>query len=84
MLHRNYTTLDEVGQCCLNKYKSNLPEVLKKNSEAQKIVQNRPEAKQKQRIAQAKAMAKDPTLIDKKTSQNNRLRGYYNNDLLLK
>ena len=79
LLRRQYTTLDEVGQCCLNKYKSNLPEILKKNSEAQKIAQNRPEVIQKQRIAQAKAMANDPTLIDKKMAQNNRLRGYYNN-----
>lgn len=79
LLHRCYTSLDKICSNCIDKYTSNLPEILQKNSEAQKIAQNRPEVKEKQRIAQAKAHENDPDLINKKMSQNNRLRGYFNN-----
>lgn len=79
LLRRRYTSLDEICPNCIDKYKSNLPEILQKNSNAQKIAQNRPEVKEKQRIAQAKAHENDPDLIHKKMSQNNRLRGYFNN-----
>lgn len=79
LLSRRYTTYDEICSKCIDKYKSNLPEMREKNSNAQKIAQNRPEVKEKQRIAQAKAHANDPDLIHKKMSQNNRLRGYFNN-----
>lgn len=79
LLYRTYTRTSQVCPKCLNKYKSNLPEVLRKNSKVQKIAQNRPEVKQKQRIAQAKAMKNDPTLIRKKVIRGNRLCGSINN-----
>lgn len=79
LLRRHYTSLDEICPNCINKYKSNLPEVLQKNSNVQKIAQNRSEVKEKQRIAQAKALANDPDLIYKKVTCKNRLCGYINN-----
>lgn len=79
LLSRRYTTYDKVCSKCIDKHTSNLPEVLEKNSNAQKIAQNRPEVKEKQRIAQAKAFANDPDLIYKKVTRKNRLCGYINN-----
>lgn len=79
LLHRRYTSLDEICSNCIDKYTRNLPEILQKNSEAQKIAQNRPEVKEKQRIAQAKAHENDPDLIHKKITRANRLCGFINN-----
>lgn len=62
---RQHCPTEQICNKCIKKHTANLEIVRKRNSDAQLIAQNRPESKERQRIAQIKRCKENPQSIEK-------------------
>lgn len=75
---RKYGCNEQICNMCINKYSANTPEKKHINSMAQKLAQNKPETKEKQRKRALDNMKNDKDFFIKRTHGRRYFNGYYN------